>query len=223
VEQKLQEIQGSMGLAGAMAGALGGQQPDWDAYRADITNSMKIQKLLKQEVHDKVVVEPKEAKDYYNSNLEDFKAPQQVRARHILIRIPTDATEGRRKEALEAIQKAVERIQKGEAFEQVAKEVSHDGSAPQGGDLGYFGRGRMVPEFEKVAFSLEKGQVSDIVETEFGYHLIKVEDRRPARTKLFQEVSAEVEELLRRMKAESLGRDYVAKLRAEAEIERIPF
>ena len=223
VEQKLQEIQGSMGLAGAMAGALGGQQPNWDAYRADITNSMKIQKLLKREVHDKVVVEPKEVKDYYNSNLEDFKAPQQVRARHILIRIPTDATEVRRKEALKVIQNALGRIQKGEAFEEVAKEVSQDGSAPQGGDLGYFGRGRMVPEFEKVAFSLEKGQVSDTVETEFGYHLIKVEDRRPARTKLFQEVASEIEELLKRMKAESLGRDYIENLRAEAEIEKIPF
>ena len=223
VEQKLQEIRGSLGLAGAMAGALGGQQPNWDAYRVSITNSMKIEKLLKQEVYDKVTVEPKEVKDHYNANLEHFKAPEQVRARHILIRVPQDATEVRRKEALEAIQKAAERIQKGEAFEQVAKEISHDGSAPQGGDLGYFGRGRMVPEFEKVAFSLEKGQVSDIVQTQFGYHLIKVEDRRPARTKLFQEVASEIEELLRRMKAESLGRDYTEKLRAEAQIERIPF
>jgi parvulin-like peptidyl-prolyl isomerase len=223
VEEKLQEIQRRGGWAGAMARGLGGQEPNWDAYRADITNSMKIKKLLKQEVYDKVTVEPKEVSDHYNANLEDFKVPDQVRARHILIRIPIDATDVQRKEALEAIQKAAQRIQKGEAFEQVAKEVSHDGSAPQGGDLGYFGRGRMVPEFEKVAFSLEKGQVSDIVQTQFGYHLIKVEDQRPARTKLFQEVASEIEELLRRMKAESLGRDYTEKLRAEAQIERIPF
>lgn len=222
VEEKLQEIRGSLGLAGAMAGALGGQGPNWDAYRVSTTNSIKIEKLLKQEVYDKVVLEPREVKDYYNSNLEDFKVPDQVRARHILIRVPRDASEVRRKEALEAIQKAAERIQKGEAFEQVAKEVSQDGSALQGGDLGYFGRGRVVPEFEKVAFSLEKGQVSDIVQTQFGYHLIKVEDRRPAGTKLFQEVASGIEGLLKRMKAESLGRDYIEKLRAEGEIERSP-
>jgi len=209
-------------LAGAMAGALGGQGPNWDAYRVSTTNSIKIEKLLKQEVYDKVVLEPREVKDYYNSNLEDFKVPDQVRARHILIRVPRDASEVRRKEALEAIQKAAERIQKGEAFEQVAKEVSQDGSALQGGDLGYFGRGRVVPEFEKVAFSLEKGQLSDIVQTQFGYHLIKVEDRRPAGTKLFQEVASGIEGLLKRMKAESLGRDYIEKLRAEGEIERSP-
>lgn len=80
------------------------------------------------------------------------------------------------KDALKAIQMAAERIQKGEAFEKVAKDVSQDGSASEGGDLGYFGRGRMVPEFEKVAFSLEKGQVSDIVKTRFGYHLIRIDD-----------------------------------------------
>ncbi len=223
VEENLQEIQGRGGWAEAMACGLGDQEPNWDAYRADITNSMKIEKLLKQEVYDKVTVDPEEVNDYYNANLEDFKVPDQVRARHILIRIPIDATDVQRKEALEAIQKAAERIQKGEVFEQVAQEVSHDGSAPEGGDVGYFGRGWMVPEFEKVAFSPEKGQVRDIVRTHFGYHLIKVEDRRPARTKLFQEVASEIEELLRRMKAESLGRDYTEKLRAAAQIERIPF
>jgi parvulin-like peptidyl-prolyl isomerase len=170
-----------------------------------------------------VLVEPREVKDYYNSNLEDFKIPDQVRARHILIRVPRDATEVRRKEALEAIQKAAERIQEGEAFEQVAREVSQDGSALQGGDLGYFSRGRMAPEFEKVAFCLEKGQLSDIVQTQFGYHLIKVEDWRPARTEPFEEVASGIEGLLKRMKAESLGRDYIEKLRAGVEIERSSF
>jgi len=206
-----------------MASALGGQEPNWDAYRADIAFSMKIQKLLKQEVYDKITVRPKEVKDYYNANFEDFKVPDQVRARHVLIRIPDDATEAQRKEASGAIQKAAERIEKGEAFEEVAKQVSQDGSAPQGGDLGYFGRGQMVPEFEKVAFSLEKGQVSDIVETQFGYHLIKAEGWRPARTKPFDEGASEIEELLRRWKAESLGRDYIEKLRADAKIEKTPF
>jgi peptidyl-prolyl cis-trans isomerase C len=223
VEEKLQEIRARLGWAGAMANALGGQEPHWDAHRADITNSLKIKKLLKQEVYEKIKVEPKEVKDHYNANPEDFKVPDQVRAHHILIRVPNDATEAQKKEALEAIQKATERIQKGEAFEGVAKELSQDGSAPDGGDLGYFGRGVMVPEFEKVAFSLEKGQVSDIVETRFGYHLIKVEDRRPARTKSLHEVASEIEELLRRRKAELLGRDYIEKLRAGAKIEKIPF
>ena len=223
VEEKLQEIRSRLGWAGAMANALGGQEPNWDVYRTDITNSLKIKKLLKQEVYDKANVEPKEVKDHYNANLEDFREPDQVRARHILIRIPDDATEARKKEALEAIQKAAERIQKGEAFEGVAKELSQDGSAPDGGDLGYFGRGGMVPEFEKVAFSLEKGHVSDIVKTRFGYHLIKVEDRRPPRTGPLDEVAADIEELLKRRKAELLGRDYIEKVRAGAEIEKTPF
>ncbi len=81
----------------------------------------------------------------------------------------------------------------------------------------------MVPEFDRVAFSLQKGQVSDIVETQFGYHLIKLEDRRPSSMRPFHEVAPEIEDFLRRTKAESLGGAYIEKLRAEAMIEKIPF
>ena len=223
VEEKVRELTDRMGAAGAMASAFSGQKPDLNAYRADITNSMNTQGLLKQEVYDKVTVAPKEVEDYYKANIKNFEIPDQVRARHIFIRIQDDAAGAGGNDALKAIQMAAERIQKGEAFEKVAKEVSQDGSASAGGDLGYFGRGRMVPEFEKVAFSLEKGQVSDIVKTRFGYHLIRVDDMRSAGIKPLNEVAPEIEALLGRQKAESLGKDYIEKLRAEAEIEKVPF
>ncbi|NOX62853.1 MAG: hypothetical protein GXP42_13045 [Chloroflexi bacterium] len=118
--------------------------------------------------------------------LEYETTEEQVRARHILVRIPPESedmtAEEAEAEALAKIEEARARIEGGEPFEDVAKEMSDDpGSAEQGGDLGWFGRGRMVAEFEDVAFSLEPGQLSEPVKTPFGYHIIEVLEKDPAR------------------------------------------
>ncbi len=101
----------------------------------------------------------------------------------------------------------------------MAKQVSQDGTAQRGGDLGYFSRGQMVPEFEKAAFSLEKGKVSQVVETKFGYHLIKLEDKKEARTLGFQEVEPKIAEFLRQKKGEEQLKAYVDNLKSQAKIE----
>ncbi len=227
VEDKIQEMK-AMYMAGSFGGLLatmGAGQPeeDWNRHRQDLLTSMKIQKLLKQEVHDKISVTPGEVRAYYDEHPDEFRVSEEVCARHILIKVPADATDPRRREALRAIHEAAERIQKGEAFGEVARDVSQDGSASDGGNLGYFGRGVMVPEFENVAFSLGPGQISDVVETRFGYHLIKVEDKRPGSTIAFDEVKAGIEQMLKGRKADRRGREYIASLRAEAEIEIVSF
>ena len=226
VEKKIEEMKVlRMGGGAGLLAAMGAGQPeeDWDSHRADLVTSMKIQELLKQEVHDKVSVTPTEVRAYYADNPAEFRVSEEVCARHILIKVPPEATEVQRKEALRAINEAAERIRKGEAFKEVAKDVSQDGSASDGGNLGYLGRGVMVPEFEEVAFSLEEGKVSGVVETQFGYHLIKVEERRSASTIPFDEIKAGIEQMLKRRKAESRGQEYIVNLKAEADIEIIPF
>jgi peptidyl-prolyl cis-trans isomerase C len=224
VESTLQDMRAlHMGGSYGLMGAFDIPEPDWENYREDLINSMRIQKLLEQEVYGKCTVTPEELRQYYEAHPEEFRFPEELRARHILIMTPEDATEVQKKGAMEAIHKAAERIRNGEPFEEVAKEVSQDGSASYGGDLGFFRRGNMVPEFEEVAFSLDVGQVSDVVQTRYGYHLIKVEDKKPPPLMPFEEVERELTERLRARKSEARGREYIETIKAESQIEKIPF
>lgn len=223
LDQRIQEIQQSLGGEQAMKDALQAHGLSMEDLRADIQRSMRIQKLLEKEVFEKVAVDQGEVKGFYDSNPQVFQVPEQVRARHIIVMVKEGATEADKKQAQAAIQKAADRIRKGESFEEVAKQVSQDGTAQRGGDLGYFSRGQMVPEFEKVAFGLEKGKVSPVVETQFGYHLIKVEDRKEARILSFQEVEPKIAEFLRQRKGEEQLKAYVDGLRGQAKIERASF
>ncbi|WP_010283526.1 peptidylprolyl isomerase [Bacillus timonensis] len=104
----------------------------------------------------------------------EVKEGEVIKASHILVQVPQEATEEQKAEAKKKIDEAKKKLDNGEKFEDVAKEYSDDGSAQNGGDLGWFGKGRMVPEFEEAAFALKEGEVSDIVESQYGYHIIKV-------------------------------------------------
>jgi peptidyl-prolyl cis-trans isomerase C len=141
----------------------------------------------------------------------------EVHARHILIRAaPGD--EKASKEAEDKIKAVIVRLKKGEDFEKVAKEVTEDPSGKaNGGDLGYFSKEQMVPEFSDTAFKLEKGQISEPVKTQFGWHVIKVEDKRVKPVPKFEEVKPQIEQYVTRKTQAEL----VTKLRAEAKIEKM--
>lgn len=151
---------------------------------------------------------------YYDAHTHDrFMLPEQVRARHILIKLEPDATESRREEARKRAEDLLARIKAGADFAALAKKHSDDtASAPLGGDLGLFGRGRMVAPFESAAFALEVGQVSEIVESPFGFHLIKLEEKRAATTRPLDEVREEIVKTL----AEERGLE-LARKQAEAD------
>jgi peptidyl-prolyl cis-trans isomerase C len=150
----------------------------------------------------------------YEENPEAF---ERVKARHILVSFEQDATEAEKAEALEKMESAVERLEAGEGFAKVAEDVSDDpGSAVEGGDLGYFGRGQMVPSFEQAAFSLEPGERSDIVESQFGYHVILVEDKKKL---TFEEVEEGLRDLLGERRKNSVIGEWVVELQDAAEIE----
>jgi peptidyl-prolyl cis-trans isomerase C len=223
VEKKIQEVQTSMGGEERFQELMKAHGVTMEEYRAEVGRSLKVQRLLEKEVLPRIKVEPGEAKVYYDAHPQAFKMPEQVRARHIIIRVAEGATDAQKKEAMAAIKKAGDRVKKGEAFEEVAKQVSQDGTASNGGDLGFFGQGQMVPEFEKVAFSLPPGKVSDVVQSRFGYHLIKVEEKRPARDLAFQEVEEKLGQFLKRQKEEQGVAAYVNELKGRAKIERVAF
>jgi peptidyl-prolyl cis-trans isomerase C len=154
----------------------------------------------------------------YDDATKQMGGQQEVHARHILFRV-NDPNDQAASSAAEAKVKAViERLKKGEDFVTIANALTEDPSGKQnGGDLGFFGRDQMVPEFSEVAFRLEKGQISEPVKTQFGWHVLKVEDKRTREAPPFAEVRNQIEEFASR-KAQV---DLVTKLRADAKIERL--
>jgi len=177
-----------------------------------------IDNLLQKEVFSKITVSEAEAKKFYDENPDKFKMPERTRASHILISADQKATAEEKKKAREKAEAARTRVAAGEDFAAVAKSESNCPSAAKGGDLGYFGKGQMVPEFEKAAAALKLGELSSVVETPFGYHVIKVTERKPAETIKFSEVKGRIEEYLKSQKAQKPMADYVAGLRKEAKV-----
>ena len=145
-------------------------------------------------------------KKVYDEAVKSMGNEQEVRARHILVPSEDEA-------------KAIlAEVKKGTDFAELAKQKSKDpGAAAEGGDLGYFGKAQMVPEFAEVAFKLNKGEVSDPVKTQFGWHIIKVEDKRNKPVPSFENVKDQIETFVAR-RAQA---DYIAKLRLAAKVERL--
>ena len=146
-----------------------------------------------------------EIKAAYDKEASKVKVSERVRARHILVQTEKEARD------------VLARLNKGEKFEDIAKQVSLDGSKDYGGDLGYFSAEEMVPEFSKAAFSLKIGETSEPIKTDYGWHVIKVEDRKQGGAQPFDQVKAGIKAVLMRKKVQ----DVVTELRKEAKIEII--
>jgi peptidyl-prolyl cis-trans isomerase D len=161
-----------------------------------------------------VLADSERVRRFYDEHADRYHVPERVRARHVLLRIDKDAPEEKVAEVRRRAEQALERVRKGEDFAAVAGELSEDpGSKGQGGDLGFFPRGQMVPAFEEVAFALEPGQTSEVVRTDFGFHVIRVEAHEAAQDKSLDEVARSIaEELVRDEKARSLADEKSAKL-----------
>jgi peptidyl-prolyl cis-trans isomerase C len=158
-----------------------------------------------------------EMRKVYDEAIKQASEEKEVHARHILFRTPAGDEKGS-KEAEDKIKAVIVRLKKGEDFAKVAGEVTEDPSGKaNGGDLGYFTKDQMVPEFAEAAFKLDAGQISDPVKTQFGWHVIKVEDKRAKQAPKFEDVKPQIENFVTR-KAQA---ELVTKLRAEAKIERM--
>jgi peptidyl-prolyl cis-trans isomerase D len=179
------------------------------SYNNSIPEKRKIEYALldKSKMLAEVQVTNDDLRAYYENHKDQYRVPEEVRVRHILIKTPSPGPDGKVDDkAVEAARKKAEDVLKqvktGGKFEDLAKKYSEDpGSGKQGGDLGWIGRGRTVPEFEKAAFSLAKGQTSDLVKSSFGFHIIRVEDKHDPHVKTLDEVKGEIEPLIRQQKA----------------------
>jgi peptidyl-prolyl cis-trans isomerase C len=198
------------------------QGGDFQAIKESAARGMKYNKLFESKWTDSIAVTPEEAQKYYGEHPKEFETPEQVRASHILIATKSsDPNTDPNKVKVQAKEKAatlLKQVKDGGDFAALAKENSSCPSAAQGGDLGLFPRGQMVKPFEDVAFALKPGEVSDVVETQFGYHIIKVTEHRDPNTVSFENARSGIVSKLTQQKKNEFVRKYIDGLRAKAKI-----
>ncbi len=189
-------------------------------FRTEIQRALAINQLLDTNVRQKITVNEKESKKYYNNNQILFKQPEQVKAIQIWIKLTPNAEESKKIKARKKIETIQKKIRQGEDFGLLAKAYSEGPTAQRKGELGYFKRGQMPKPIEDAAFALNIGEVSGIIETRFGYHLIKVTDKKPARTIPYKEAQTMIEQHLKKEKEKTEIQDYIENLKKSAKIKR---
>ncbi|MEI6634807.1 MAG: peptidylprolyl isomerase [Chlamydiota bacterium] len=189
-----------------------------DELKRDVAQNLKIKALIEKQVPEGQEPTKKEIEEFYKANPQNFDVPERVQASHILLATAPGDTPEKKAEKKAALAAIREKIVKGADFAQCAKESSDCPSKSRGGDLGLFEKGKMAPEFEKAAFSMKKGELSQVVETSFGYHLIKVTDRKEPEKSSLEKASEQIRTFLSQQKKGKGVQEYLAKLRASAKI-----
>lgn len=216
VAQGIDEMKKQAPSAEAFAKALASRKLTEADLRAEARQRLAVDKLLTAEVEPKAAVTDADIAEFYKKNPQFFMQPEAVRASHILLKADTpEAKTAARTKADELLTQ----IKGGADFAALAKQHSNDGSAASGGDLGFFPRGQMVKPFEDAAFALKPGEVSPVVETEFGYHIIKGAEHRDARTVPLTEVSDRIAQALRQQKQQQLAQEFVQGLKSKSKVE----
>lgn len=188
--------------------------------RSSIRKNIAVRRLIEEEVVNKIEVASDQSESFYKNHSEFFEEPEQVKASHIYIGLKEDASEEESRKAEAAIEDVQKRLNEGEDFGELARETSQCPSSEHGGDLGFFSRGNMDKAFEEAAFSLETRETSPIVKSSFGYHIIKVTDRKEARVIPYDEAKENIDNYLRGEKANEKVEEYVNELREKADIKR---
>jgi peptidyl-prolyl cis-trans isomerase C len=225
VTEQIKKIAAQQGLSlddfKKLVEAYGKSFDEWK-QQMQFRKRLGYQKLMEGRFADKISVTDEDARKYYSENKKQFETVEQVRASHILIKPETsdpnadpNETKVRAKTRAEDMLK---QIKGGDDFATLAKANSSCPSAARGGDLGFFGRGKMVPPFEKAAFELKVGQVSDVVETRFGYHIIKATGHKDAGVVSFDEAKDDIIGRLAQNKRQELTNKYIGSLKAKATI-----
>jgi peptidyl-prolyl cis-trans isomerase C len=219
IDAQMKEMQQQFPDEAEFRKALEARNTSLEQLKADARVDMLIDKMLEAEVAKTTAATEVDAREFYEKNPDQFEQGESVRASHILVTAREEADEATKKQARAKIDAVHKRARGGEDFAALAREHSEDGSKEQGGDLGFFERGRMVPAFEQAAFALQPGQLSDVVTTPFGYHIIKVVERKDAEAVPYEQVKPQIVEYLSNQKKQDRVEALVEEARKRARIE----
>ena len=220
VDARIGQIRGQFPNEEAFTAMLAQRKLTLEQVKSDARQDMAISKMIEAEIAAKIAVKPEQVTDFYAKNPDQFKEGESVRASHILIAVPKGADATAKAQARAKAEGVLKDVKAGKDFAALAKEHSADpGSAAQGGDLGFFQQGQMVGPFNDAAFSLAPGAISDVVETDFGFHIIKVVEKKPGRTIPLEDVKPQVEQYLQQMNRQEQTEAFVTGLRAKGKIE----
>ncbi len=219
LEQELAQLRASMPSEEAYTQRIREAGFSPESFAEDTRRRISARELVRQKIAPEIEVAQEEIEQYYQANREQMQRPGQVRARHILVKLAPNADAAAEKAAREKIEGLLVEANSGADFAELAKRGSEGPSAPQGGDLGFFGPGQMVPPFEQAAFALQPGELSGVVRTQFGYHIIKAEERRAGAEVSVEEATPQIRNYLGQQKLRQSVSGHVAKLREAAEIE----
>lgn len=220
INDQLKQVKARYATEADFNNALNVMKITQETLRAQIERSLSMQKFIETEFSSKSIVTEQEVRDYYDRNKDSLYQPEQVRISHILIKTDPQWDTSKKDEARKKLVAIRTKIQKGQSFEAIAKDSSEDKtSASRGGDIGYISKGQILKPLEDVVSTMKVGEVSDVVETSLGFHLIKATDRKPEMLLPFESVKARIEELLKQEKGRKEAIAYLAKVREKAKVE----
>ena len=218
VEERIAEIRSRFPSPEAFDQQLESGGMTMDHLRVEMKAQMGIEQMLEAELEQAPKKSDEELRRYYEENVERFGEQEKVKASHILVKVEPSDTDAEKAEKLLRIKNLREEILLGADFAEKAREVSDCPSKENGGDLGFFDHASMVEPFADAAFALKEGQLSDIVETRFGFHIIKVTDRKPAQTTPFEEAREQIAAEFERTRQQEMFGSLINELREKAEI-----
>ncbi len=222
VDKELEAIKGRFPDEQSFQQALEAENLTLAALKDLLRQQIAVRSYVETRIQPGVEVNEEEVRRFYEENQDKFTTPEQVRASHILIRVAPGASDEEKDRARRKVAELRERALKGEDFAELARKNSEDpGSAANGGDLGFFTRDRMVKPFADAAFALKTGEISDVVETRFGYHVIKVTDRKEATRHGFDDVKEQIQGYLEARALDRAIRAKVDELRKAAQIQKM--
>jgi peptidyl-prolyl cis-trans isomerase C len=220
VQERIDEIKKQFPSEEVFKQMLSAQKITLEKLQSDQRDALAISKMLEDLLKDKVAASPEQVTTFYQQNPDQFKQPERVRASHILVALQPNADAAAKAKVRAKAEDILKQVKAGKDFGALAKQHSEDpGSAINGGDLGFFGPGQMVGPFNDVAFKLAPGAVSDLVETQFGFHIIKVAEKQPARAIPLDEVREKLKDYLENLNKQRETTSFVAGLRAKGKVE----
>ena len=190
-----------------------------EKYKEQLKNQLQKMRLLEQEIKSKVQVTNEEIKDYYNKHRSSFDTPLEIRLQQILLMVPPEAGEQEINQIREKAEEILQKIRKGEDFNTMVKLYSQDSYAAAGGDMGVFRRGELVSVIDEAAFSLNVGEVSPVIQTSLGFHILRVLEKRDRGKMTEEERLKEIEGIIYNKKVESKYKQWLKELRKKSYIK----